>query len=125
MKGLTPVVSVVLIIGMMVVASVAFYYWIMPYTGKKATPETTYYSMHVESCNRSHITVRNTGLPRFHDANVSVYDSTGSKVAWFYIDSLNTSESKSFQLNQSLELGQEYTLRYEKIPGVTFVCNEY
>ena len=125
MKGIAPVVSVIVIIGMTVIASVAFYYWILPYTSKKATPETTYYSLHVESCNRSHLTIRNTGLPRFHDANVSVYDSSGTRVAWFYIDSLNTTEAKSFELNQPLEFGQEYTLTYEKIPGVTFVCNEY
>jgi flagellin-like protein len=60
-KGISPVVAVVLLIAIAVIAAIGVWYWVGAFTGKPPTGPQQQVALSIESCNGSHVTIRNIG----------------------------------------------------------------
>ncbi|GEM_PF-1125520 len=78
-KGISPVVAVVLLIAIAVIAAIGVWYWVGAFTGKPPTGGQQQVSLTFESCNGTHVIVRNTGGIAA-TATASIYNSTPSFV---------------------------------------------
>ncbi|GEM_PF-4964426 len=122
MKGLSPIIAMVLFIAITVIAGISVYYWVLPYAEKPVLPDTVYRSLIVQSCEGNVIQVKNGGALVIRNTNFTVYNSTGGEVAWFYVSELDVGETSYFDMNASLPGSREYTISQTGYQSVSFPC---
>ncbi len=86
-KGVDPVVATVLLIAIAVIAAIGVWYWVGAFTGKPPTGPQQQVALSLESCNGSHVQVRNTGGTSA-TAPADIYNSSsGAQVGYLMINS--------------------------------------
>ena len=127
MRGLSPVVGVVLLIAIAVVAAVGVWFWVGSYSSASSfvgVNESNAYLV-VESFNGSSAFLRNLGESGFSGL-VSVYNDSGVLVGFFNVSGLGAGESKRFDFN--LSVGELYRGTYfilgSGLPKTTFVLKQ-
>jgi FlaG/FlaF family flagellin (archaellin) len=125
MKGVSPVVAIVMLIAISVIATVSVWFWINPMTGKPATADTTQKTVSVEQCyaQTNALRLRNSGGYAITNQLFEVYmSSTGNPIGVnVTVDSLNPGESDMFNAS-GLTPGIQYFLRATGYPDSVFSC---
>ncbi|GEM_PF-3322056 len=79
MRGISPIVAVVLFIAISVIAAIGVWYWVGSYTSKPAVVSYSSY-ISVESCDLTSITIRNTGLTAQDALSIPLYDNNNTQI---------------------------------------------
>jgi flagellin-like protein len=130
MKGISPVVAVVLLIAIAVIAAVAVWYWVAPLTGKPATIDYTQQKFAVVNCYTSSgaLDIRSESGFTLNDLNFSVINAaTGATLCdgAYLITSILPSETQQVANSTACPVvtSTQYTLRSKQgIPDVGFTC---
>ena len=128
MKGISPVVAVVLLIAIAVIAAVAVWYWVSPLTGKPATASTTQIGLSVEQCivdgvgNTTQIRIRNNGGIAVTNKQFAIYSQTGQDTTFFVTVTANSGEAKWVTTTGNLNTSTPYYLTTTGVPDIPFNC---
>jgi|GEM_PF-4258455 len=129
MKGLSPVIGVVLLIAISVIASVGVWYWVGSYTQKDSFVSVDYDNPYVvvSNFNGSSAFLRNLGRA-VADKSVLVYNDSGFLVGWFGLNEsgLEPNEAGFYDLHllvDDLYAGQ-YLVLGNGYPKTTFRLSE-
>lgn len=125
MRGVSPVVAVVLLIALTVIAGVGTWYWVGSYTSKPATISYSAY-LSVESCDLSSMVIRNNGLTLSDKRDIPIFDSNNAQIGIFDLLGLkagNTSIIYPRISNPNVTAGQFYFYAQE-VPRTIFTCTK-
>ncbi len=129
MKGLSPVVGVVLLIAISVIAAIGVWYWVGDYTQKDSVVSVDYDNPYivVSDFNGTAAFLRNLGRAAA-EKSVMVYNSSGVLVGWFGLNesSLEPNDAGFYDLHllvDELSAGQ-YLVLGNGYPKTTFKLDE-
>jgi hypothetical protein len=138
MKGVSPVVAIILIVAISVLASVSVWYWTNPLMSKPSTIEKSQKTITIEECYpgdtlTSRLLIRNSGGLQF-SAQFDVYlkttgnkhcSSTGATYNGTY-NVLNLDPGRTSVIYATgdcdLDAGTTYILRGEGMPDAEITC---
>jgi len=129
-KGISPVITVVLLIAISMVTTIGVWYWMGEVGAKPEGMEHDEMEILVEDCDPEYdqIKVRNTGgIPVTVD--LSIYLSDGGEVGTLELEKhrLDSQEVRYFLADmddgETLKDGEEYEI-IGRVPTVSFICEE-
>ncbi len=125
MKGISPIVAMVLLIALAVIAAMGVFFWTGAYTSKPAVQSySAYFS--AEGCDISSVTLRNTGTTIADQLGVPFYSNNGTQVGYIDIKNFTAGSAVNFPIivsNPNISSGTYYILG-NNVPQTIFSCTK-